>query len=94
MQIENSVAFVTGANRGLGRHFAIQLLERGATKVYAAARTPETVDLPGVVPVKLDLTRPESVAEAAALAADTTLLAVSGVWGTADRARVGPARVS
>ena len=59
MNIENSVAFVTGANRGLGRHFASQLLERGATKVYAAVRNPERVDLPGVVPVRFDLTDPE-----------------------------------
>ena len=46
MQIKGSVALVTGANRGLGRHFAEQLLQRGATKVYAAARDPRTIDLP------------------------------------------------
>ena len=34
-------AFVTGANRGLDKRFAAQLVERGA-KVYAAARRPET----------------------------------------------------
>jgi NAD(P)-dependent dehydrogenase (short-subunit alcohol dehydrogenase family) len=73
MNIENSIALVTGANRGLGRHFASQLLERGA-KVYAAARNPETIDLPGVVPVRLDLTDPESIVQAAALASDATLL--------------------
>jgi NAD(P)-dependent dehydrogenase (short-subunit alcohol dehydrogenase family) len=73
MNIENSIALVTGANRGLGRHFASQLLDRGA-KVYAAARNPETIDLPGVVPVRLDLTDPESIVQAAALASDATLL--------------------
>ncbi len=31
---------VTGANGGLGREFVTQALERGARKVYAAARTP------------------------------------------------------
>ena len=36
MEIRNSVAVVTGANRGLGRHFAAQLLERGAAKLSAA----------------------------------------------------------
>jgi NAD(P)-dependent dehydrogenase (short-subunit alcohol dehydrogenase family) len=74
MEIRNSVAFVTGANRGLGRHFAARLLDRGAAKVYAAARDPATVDLPGVVPVRLDITDPASVAEAAAAAPDVTLL--------------------
>ena len=74
MNIENSIAFVTGANRGLGRQFALQLLERGAAKVYAGARDPGTIDIPGVVPVRIDLTDPRSIADAAALAADTTLL--------------------
>jgi len=66
-------AFVTGANRGLGRRIAAELLAHGAT-VYAAARRPETIDLPGVVPVRLDITDPESVRRAAALASDVTVL--------------------
>ena len=37
MQIEGSVALVTGANRGLGRHLAEEFVRRGAAKVYAAA---------------------------------------------------------
>jgi NAD(P)-dependent dehydrogenase (short-subunit alcohol dehydrogenase family) len=74
MEIRNAVALVTGANRGLGRHLAAQLLERGAAKVYATARNPEAVDLPGVTPLRLDITDPESVAAAAAAAADVTLL--------------------
>src|SRR5215203_7109996 len=55
MEITDSVAVVTGANRGLGRHFAAQLLERGAAKLYAAARDPHMIDLPGVVPLQLDI---------------------------------------
>jgi NAD(P)-dependent dehydrogenase (short-subunit alcohol dehydrogenase family) len=74
MRIENSVAFVTGANRGLGREFTRALLERGARTVYAAARDPRTVTGPGVVPVRLDITDPGAVAGAAALASDVTLL--------------------
>ena len=58
MEIRNSVALVTGANRGLGRHLAAGLLERGARKVYAAARNPEAVDLPGATPLRLDITDP------------------------------------
>ncbi|WP_099038498.1 SDR family oxidoreductase [Mycobacterium neglectum] len=74
MQISGSVAFVTGANRGLGRHFAEELVARGAAKVYAAARRPETVTSQNVVPIRIDITDPESVAAAADLASDTTLL--------------------
>lgn len=74
MQIADSVALVTGAGRGLGRHFATQLLERGAAKVYAAARRPESVDVPGVEVLPLDITDPKSVAAAAAAAGDVTLL--------------------
>jgi NAD(P)-dependent dehydrogenase (short-subunit alcohol dehydrogenase family) len=73
MELNNAVAVVTGANRGFGRHLASQLLERGA-KVYAAARDPEAVDLPGAVPLRLDVTDTESIAKAAATAADATLL--------------------
>jgi NAD(P)-dependent dehydrogenase (short-subunit alcohol dehydrogenase family) len=73
MDITTAVAVVTGANRGLGRHFAAQLIERGA-KVYAAARNPENVDLAGAIPLALDVTDPESVAQAAKIATDATLL--------------------
>jgi NAD(P)-dependent dehydrogenase (short-subunit alcohol dehydrogenase family) len=73
MTDQQITAFVTGANRGLGKRFATQLVERGA-KVYAAARRPETIDIPGVVPVQLDITDPESVARAASLAGDVNVL--------------------
>ncbi|MEV0903083.1 SDR family oxidoreductase [Actinoplanes sp. NPDC049802] len=73
MELTSAVAVVTGANRGFGRHLAAQLLERGA-KVYAAARDADSVDLPGAVPLQLDVTDPESVARAAKTAADATLL--------------------
>jgi NAD(P)-dependent dehydrogenase (short-subunit alcohol dehydrogenase family) len=74
MRIEGSVALVTGANRGLGQHFAEQLLARGAAKVYAAARRPETVSAQGVVPLGLDVTDTDSIATATETASDITLL--------------------
>ena len=74
MQIKDSVVFVTGANRGLGLEFAKQALARGAAKVYAGARDPSKVTLPGVIPVKLDVNNPDDVAAAAKLAGDVTLL--------------------
>ncbi|MET7452124.1 SDR family oxidoreductase [Streptomyces sp. NPDC005574] len=73
MELKDTVAVVTGANRGLGRQLAAQLVERGA-KVYAAARRPETVDLPGVTPLRLDVTDEESILAAARIASDATLL--------------------
>lgn len=74
MKIANSVALVTGANRGLGLHFARQLRERGAAKVYATARDAGSIDLPGVEVLPLDITDAASVAAAAAAAGDVTLL--------------------
>ncbi|GAA2190774.1 SDR family oxidoreductase [Micromonospora lupini] len=73
MKIAGSTALVTGANRGFGRHLAAELVARGAT-VYAGARNPDSVDLPGVTPVRLDITDPASVAAAAQLAGDVNLL--------------------
>lgn len=73
MDISASTALVTGANRGLGRHFASQLIARGA-KVYAGARDPGSVDLEGVIPLAVDVTDPASVAAAAQAAGDVTLL--------------------
>jgi NAD(P)-dependent dehydrogenase (short-subunit alcohol dehydrogenase family) len=40
MKIRDSVAFVTGANRGIGLAFVQELLAGGARKVYGAARQP------------------------------------------------------
>lgn len=74
LPIEGAVALVTGANRGLGRHFARQLLERGAARVYATARRPEDVDLPGVVALRLDVTDTDDVRAAATAAGEVTLL--------------------
>jgi NAD(P)-dependent dehydrogenase (short-subunit alcohol dehydrogenase family) len=74
MNIDGSIALVTGANRGLGAAFTEALLERGAAKVYAAARRPETITDPRMVPVRVDLTDPNSIAAAALQASDATLV--------------------
>lgn len=57
MDISGATALVTGANRGIGRHLAAQL-----------------IDLEGVERLALDITSPESVAAAAAVATDVDLL--------------------
>ncbi|WP_125776629.1 SDR family oxidoreductase [Antribacter gilvus] len=74
MNLTDSVALVTGANRGLGRAFAQSLLERGARKVYATARRPDSVDLPGVEVLALDITDPQAVKAVAEAAPDVSLL--------------------
>lgn len=72
--LAGSVVLVTGANGGLGTQFVRQALERGARRVYATARKPGQWDDGRVVPLALDVTDPESVATAAASAADTTIV--------------------
>ncbi|SEP75536.1 SDR family oxidoreductase [Microlunatus flavus] len=72
--LAGATVLVTGANGGLGREFVAQVLERGAVKVYASARSPQAWDDPRVVPLPLDVTDAESVARAAATAADTTVV--------------------
>ena len=74
MQIKDSIALVTGANRGLGLAFTQALLAGGARKVYAAARDPASVKQPGVEPVRLDVTNVEEVAAAARDLGDVTLV--------------------
>jgi NAD(P)-dependent dehydrogenase (short-subunit alcohol dehydrogenase family) len=74
MKIDGSVALVTGANRGLGRAYARELVSRGAAKVYGAARDPAAVTDPGVTPIGLDITDPSRVAQVAQQCTDVTLL--------------------
>jgi NAD(P)-dependent dehydrogenase (short-subunit alcohol dehydrogenase family) len=74
MNIQGKIALVTGANRGLGTAYAKALLAAGAAKVYAAARNPASVTLPGVVPVKLDVTSAADAAAAAALCKDVDIV--------------------
>ncbi|HZA52725.1 MAG TPA: SDR family oxidoreductase [Candidatus Udaeobacter sp.] len=74
MKVRDSVAFVTGANRGLGLVFAQELLAAGAQKVYAAARHPELITLDGVDRVPLDVTKPDTIVAAAREYTDVNLL--------------------
>jgi len=78
MKIENSIALVTGANRGIGRALVEELLKAGAARVYAGMRDPAALAQghadARVIPVRLDVTKAEEVTAAAELASDTTLL--------------------
>lgn len=74
MNIDGSIALVTGANRGLGAAYVDALLDRGAAKVYAAVRRTGSITDSRLTPLRLDLTDPATIRAAADLAADTTLL--------------------
>jgi NAD(P)-dependent dehydrogenase (short-subunit alcohol dehydrogenase family) len=79
MNVKGSIALVTGANRGLGARLVDQLLDAGASKVYATARDPRNVGPavsrdPRVTVLPLDVTDEASVAAAAKVATDVTLL--------------------
>ena len=80
MKTQETIAFVTGANRGIGRAFVEAYLAHRAKKVYAAAR--KRADLDAVValdpkrvtPVVLDLGKAAEVTAAAAAAKDVNVL--------------------
>jgi NAD(P)-dependent dehydrogenase (short-subunit alcohol dehydrogenase family) len=74
VKIQGSVALVTGANRGLGKAYAAALVAAGAAKVYAGARDPSAVAGPNLVPVRLDVTKPDDIAAAAAQCRDVNIL--------------------
>jgi NAD(P)-dependent dehydrogenase (short-subunit alcohol dehydrogenase family) len=74
MKIRDTVALVTGANRGIGLAFTRELLARGARKVYAGVRDPSTIKHLAVEALRLDVTKPEEIVAAAAHASDVALL--------------------
>ena len=76
-KIEGKVVLVTGASRGIGRALVQALLDRGARKVYAAARTLDEVVALGderIVPLQLDVTNREHVRAIGDTASDVELL--------------------
>jgi NAD(P)-dependent dehydrogenase (short-subunit alcohol dehydrogenase family) len=74
VNIEGTAALVTGGQRGLGKAFVRELLDRGARKVYATAREPQPSQDPRIVPVALDVTDAASVRAAVDLAADVSIV--------------------
>jgi NAD(P)-dependent dehydrogenase (short-subunit alcohol dehydrogenase family) len=74
MKIQDAVVVITGANRGIGKEFALQFLRRGAKRVYGTARDPRRMDVPGVTPIALDVTSATDATAAARIASDATLV--------------------
>lgn len=72
--LNGAVVLVTGANGGIGTHLVHEALARGASKVYASARTPRTWDDERIVPLALDVTDPASIQAAVNAAGDVTVL--------------------
>ncbi|MEQ8516142.1 MAG: SDR family oxidoreductase [Chromatocurvus sp.] len=80
MQVKNSVAIVTGGNRGIGEAFVRELLAAGAGKVYVGTRRVESADhlqreFPNrAIAVALDVTDEASVSAAAANCGDVSIV--------------------
>ena len=73
MRIEGTSALVTGANRGLGAAIARALLDAGAT-VYGGARDPASITDDRLIPVRLDVTNDNDVANAARTCTDVSIV--------------------
>lgn len=78
--IKDKITFVTGANRGIGKAIVETFLNNEAAKVYAAVRSPDSA-APltkrygnKVVPVQLDLAKPETITAAAEMANDVQVV--------------------
>lgn len=77
---EGKVAFVSGSNRGIGKAITIELLEKGAQKIYAGARNLDSLNelkeqyRDRLIPTTLDVTDDTSISTAVENAGDVEIL--------------------
>lgn len=80
MEIKNSIALVTGANRGIGKAIVSALYNCGAARIYATARQIDTladviaIDKEKIIPLALDVTKPDQIEKVASTTQDVNLL--------------------
>ncbi|MBW4518729.1 MAG: SDR family NAD(P)-dependent oxidoreductase [Scytolyngbya sp. HA4215-MV1] len=80
MQVQGAIAFVTGANGGIGQYYIRGLQAAGATRIYAGARNPDSLkdiaatDPDRIIPIPLDITDAASVKAAVEAYSDVNLL--------------------
>jgi len=77
MRLENRTILITGSNRGIGKALISALLQQKVTKIYAAARNPDS--LPDfndnrVVALKLDITDSAHIQHAVQAASNLDML--------------------
>jgi NAD(P)-dependent dehydrogenase (short-subunit alcohol dehydrogenase family) len=74
LPLRDAVVLITGANRGIGLALVHAARRRGARRVIAAMRTPQTLGLDGVESIALDVMRDDQVRAAAARCGDVSVL--------------------
>jgi len=78
--IKESIVLLTGANRGIGKAILEQLIDQGASKVYACARNTDSLKplIEGkadkIIPLELDITNETHIQQAASQAGDVNIV--------------------
>jgi len=98
MNIKNTVAFVTGSNRGIGKSLVEALIHAGAKKIYASARDISTISIAHekteIVPLACDISDRDQLNELTRDASDVTLLINNaGVLSAGNILEISPEKI-